>query len=81
MNPTHLLNHLADAHKHLRHAQRRPVCDKFVQDKIDSAERDIKLALTYAHDLLAIPGGAHSTAPQTESVAPPVTSQPETMIH
>lgn len=55
MTATHLLSHLNDAHKHLRHAQRRHTGDSFVQSKINSAERDVKLALAYASDLLALP--------------------------
>jgi hypothetical protein len=62
MTHTHLLNHLADAHKHLRHVQRRPLGDSFVVSKINSAERDIKLALAYANDLF----GTHPVDPAPE---------------
>jgi hypothetical protein len=56
MSTTHLLMRLENIHRRARHAQRRGITDAFVQDNLDHIEREARLALADAHDLLGTPG-------------------------
>lgn len=58
--PTTSLNHLLlrieNIHRRARHAQRRGINDAFVADNLEAIERESRLALAEAQDLLGTPG-------------------------